>query len=89
MQCRLAIKNFGLNLEIYASKEHLVHCFKNEHPVQICFSEQLHMLKNADTLNSNPFITEPTNSYMEEANNENNVLDPNDYWDDLLNIGDI
>ena len=36
---------------------------------------------NADTLNSNQILIKPTDSDMEEANNANNLLDPNDNQD--------
>ena len=39
----------------------------------------LHVLINADTLQSSPFITIPTDSDEEEANYENNLLVPIDF----------
>ena len=39
----------------------------------------LHVLTNADTLQSSPFITIPTDSDEEEANYENNLLVPIDF----------
>lgn len=52
-------------------------------------SEHLHVVMNTVTLKINPFITEPTDSDVEEANNENNLLDPNGGQDDFVNIEDI
>ena len=52
----------------------------------LCFGsdilwEQLSVLMNADTLNSNTILIKPTDSDMEGANNANNLLDPNDIQD--------
>ena len=40
----------------------------------------------ANTLKSNPILTEPINSELKEANNENNLLNPNDNQDDFVKI---
>ena len=49
-------------------------------------SKQLNVLMNAHTLNSNIFITEPTDLHVMEASNKNNLLDHNDYQDNFVNI---
>ena len=51
--------------------------------------EKLRVLVNAETMNSNSFLIEPTNSDMKDAKNENNLPYPNDNPDDFVNIDDI
>ena len=44
---------------------------------------------NAYTPNGNPFLTEPADSDMVEANTKNNWLHPNDDMDDFINVEDL
>lgn len=50
--------------------------------------EQPHVLINAETLNSDLFLNEPTNLEVKVANNKNSVLDSNDNQGYFLNIED-
>ena len=86
----LIIKSFkscGLNLKTDGIEDHLIHCFKEG---QTCangldmLKEQQNLLLNAEYLNSNPF--EITESDTEEANTNNNLIDPSDSEDDLIDI---
>ena len=86
----LIIKSFkscGLNLKTDGSEDHLIHCFKKG---QTCangldmLKKQQNLLPHAEYLNSNPF--DITESDTEEANTNNNLIDPIDSEDDLIDI---
>ena len=69
------------------SIDHLIHCFKDYQPcatVSNMLKEQQNFLRNAEHLNNNPF--QITDSDMEEANAEANLIDPSDDEDDVINI---
>ena len=67
------------------SEGHLIHCFKEGQPCANgldMLKDQQNLLPNAEYLNSNPF--EITESDKEEANMNNNFIDPSDSEDDLI-----
>ena len=79
----LIIKSF----KSCGSEDHLIHCFKEGQPCANgldILKEQQNLLSNAEYLNSNPFET--TESDTEEANTNNNLIDPSDSKDDLVDI---
>ena len=86
----LIIKSFkscGLNLKTDGSEDHLIHCFKEGQPCATgldMLKEQQNLLSNSEYLNSNAF--EITESDTEEANTNNNLIDPSDSEDDLVDI---
>ena len=88
LEKNLIIKSFkscGLNLKADGTKYHLIHCFKECQPcangLDMLKVEQ-NLVSNAEYLNSNPF--EITESDTEEANTNNNLIDPSDSEDDLI-----
>ena len=84
----LIIKSFkscGLNLKMDGSEDHLIHCFKEGQPCANgldMLKEQQNLLSNVEYLNSNPF--EITENDTEEVNMNNNLIDPSDSEDDLI-----
>ena len=69
------------------SEDHLIHCLKEGQPCVNgldMLKKQENLLSNAEYLNSNPF--EIMESDTEEVNTNNNLLDPSDSEDDLIDI---
>ena len=82
-----SFKSCGLNLKTDGSEDHLIHCFKEGQPSANALDmlkEQQNLLLNAEYLNSSPF--EITESDTEEANMDNNLIDPSNSEDDLKDI---
>ena len=90
LEKNLIIKSFkscGLNLKTDGSEDHLIHCFKEGQPCARgldMLKGQQNLLSNAEYLNSDPF--EITESDTEETNTNNNLIDPSDSEDDLIDI---
>ena len=90
LEKNLIIKSFkscGLNLKTDGSKDHLIHCFKEGQPCPNgldMLKEQQNLLSNAEYPNNNPF--DITESDTEEANTNNDLIDPSDCEDDLIDI---
>ena len=69
------------------SEDHLIHYFKEGQPCANgldMLKEQQNLLSNAECLNSNLF--EITENNTEAASTNNNLIDPNDSEDDLIDI---
>ena len=69
------------------SEDYLIHCLKEGQPCVNgldILKKQDNLLSNAEYPNSNPF--EITESDTEEVNTNNNLLDPTDSEDDLIDI---
>ena len=82
-----SLKSCGLNLKTDGDEDHLIHCFKEGQPCANgldMLKEQQNLLSTAEFLNSNPF--EITESDAQEANTNNNLIDPSDSEDDLIDI---
>ena len=82
-----SFKSCGLNLKTDGSEDRLVQCLKEGQPCAnglYMLKEKQSLLSNAEYLNSNPF--EITKSDTEEANTNNNLIDPSDSKDDLIDI---
>ena len=82
-----SFKRCGLNLKTDGSEDHLIHCFKEGQPCANgldMLKEQQNLLSNAEYLNSNPFVI--TESDTGEANTNNNLIDPNDSENDLIDV---
>ena len=76
-----------MNLKTNGSEDHLIHCFKEGQPCANGLDmskEQQNLLSNAEYLNSNPF--EITERDTEEPNTNNNLIDPRDSEDGLIDI---
>ena len=90
LEKNLIIKSFkscGLDLKTDGSEDDLIHSFKEGQPCTNgldVLREQQHLLSNAEYLNSNPF--EITESDTEDTNTNNNLIDPSDSEDDLIDI---
>ena len=66
-----SFKSCGLDLKVDASKDHLIHCFREGQPYADglgMLNKQQNLLSNAEYLNSNPF--EITKRNTEEANKQ-------------------
>ena len=77
-----SFKSCGLNLKTDGSEDHLIHCFKEGQPCANgldMLKDQQNLLLNTEYLNSNP--TEITESDTEEANMNNNLIDPSNSED--------
>ena len=71
----------------FDSQDHLIQCFKEGQPCANgldMLREQQNLLSNAEYLNSSPF--EITESDTEEANTNNNLIDPSYSEDELIDI---
>lgn len=83
-----SFKSCTLNLKSDGSEDELIHCFKKIQPCACgsdVLKEQFQLLRNADELNENRFA--PSDSDVEEANNEENLIDVDeDYY---VNIEDL
>ena len=82
-----SLKSCELNLKQDGSKDHLKYCFKEGQPCTNdldLLKEQQNSLSNPEYLNLNPF--EMTENDKEEVNANNNLIDPNDSEDDLIDI---
>lgn len=80
-----------MNLKADGSEDDLIHCFKNDQPCapgSAVLKDQMKLLKDADFLDINPFQTS-TNSDIEEANIEDNLIDVDDLDDDFIDIEDL
>ena len=77
-----SFKSCGLNLKTDRSEDHLIYCFKEFQPCANgldMLKDQQNLLSNTEYLNSNP--TEITESDTEEANTNNNLIDPSNSED--------
>ena len=77
-----SFKSCGLNLKTDRSEDHLIYCFKEGQPCANgldMLKDQQNLLSNTEHLNSNP--TEITESDTEEANTNNNLIDPSNSED--------
>ena len=69
------------------SEDHSIHCLKEGQPCANCLDilkEQQNLLSNVEYLDRNPF--EITESDTEEVNTNNNLIDPSNSDDDLIDI---
>ena len=76
-----SFKSCGLNLKTDGSEDDLIHCFKDAQPCasgSAVLKDQVQLLKDADVLDKNPFQTSTTDSDVEEANIEDNLIDLDD-----------
>ena len=82
-----SFKSCGLNLKTDGSEDHLIHCLIEGQPyadgIDI-LKEQQNLQSNTKYLNKNLF--EITESDTEGANSNNNLIDPSDSEDDLIDI---
>ena len=69
------------------SEDHSIHCLKEGQPCANCLDilkEQQNLLSNVEYLDRNLF--EITESDTEEVNTNNNLIDPSNSDDDLIDI---
>ena len=76
-----------VNLKNNGSEDNIIHSFKSQQPCSegvFLLKDQGYILNNEEIVNCNPF--EVTDSDVDEADTETNIVDEHDDEDDFIDI---